>query len=482
MSMQRQFFFNGIDAETGEYLLGPKNIAELASLAQAQPRDAVVERRLSAAWRTLSTPSFGLPFNVKPEDVRRAGWGIVFHKHEDDQVKKALHALIVHRRATVDPDRVKVLEYCTGEGWLEWLTRHGVAPGTVDPTKIPFYLLFIGGPRKIPFSFTQILDVEYAVGCLQFDKPEVYSQYVESVIDYETSASVPNGREAVFFATRHLFDESTQHSADDLVKPLALGSPAAGLQPPQPGITEQVGFRRRIFWGDAATKAALMETFQVSAERQPPAFLFTASHGMGYRHPHPEQKARDGALLCQDWPGFGQIEPNHYFAASDLPPDASVHGMVSFHFACYSAATPFLDRFFHEKGKPPPQIAEEDFIAALPQKLLGYPKGGALACIGHIDRAFGISFMSAAAGPQIQPFQNTIGRILVGEPVGYALKDFNERYAALSTALAEQLERVGWGATIPEDQLASNWLARNDAEGYLLLGDPAVRLRVEKLS
>ena len=44
--------------------------------------------------------------------------------------------------------------------------------------------------------------------------------------------------------------------------------------------------------------------------------------------------------------------------------------------------------------------------------------------------------------PQLLPFQNAIGRILIGQPVGHAFKDFNERYASLSTQLAGKLEKV----------------------------------------
>src|SRR5215213_9232912 len=33
-----------------------------------------------------------------------------------------------------------------------------------------------------------------------------------------------------------------------------------------------------------------------------------------------------------------------------------------------------------------------------------------------------------------------VGRILLGQPVGYAMKDFNEKYAALSANLARILE------------------------------------------
>jgi hypothetical protein len=58
------------------------------------------------------------------------------------------------------------------------------------------------------------------------------------------------------------------------------------------------------------------------------------------------------------------------------------------------------------------------------------------------------------------------------------MKDFYERYASLSVSLSDMLEQLSFGASVPDADLASAWIARNDAEGYLILGDPAVRLRV----
>ena len=60
------------------------------------------------------------------------------------------------------------------------------------------------------------------------------------------------------------------------------------------------------------------------------------------------------------------------------------------------------------------------------------------------------------------------------------LKDFNERFAALSVSLAGMLEQIEDGANVPDVQLATAWIQRNDAEGYALFGDPAARLRLEK--
>lgn len=481
MSGERKFFFNGIDAETGEYLTMPKSADELATLAARLPRDRSSEALLAAAWRTVSMPSLGLPFDVKPESIEQAGWAVVFHQHERQEVKDAIAPLVEHRNKIVDSQRLKILEYRDDEGWTDWLARHGVSAGTVDPRQVPYYLLFVGDPMQIPLSFLHLLDVEYAVGCLHLDEVQDYVHYVESVIDYESSSSVPNEKTASFFATRHLFDKATQYSADLLVNPLSNGVPGNNEHPTEIAIAERVGIPATALIGEAATKAALTNIFCPPRGKKSPAFLFTASHGFGYKRPHPDQKTRQGALLCQDWPGFGSIESRHYFSAHDLKDDAHVHGMICFHFACYGLGTPSNDRFFHEPGQPPEKIAEQPFYAALPKALLSHRNGGALACIGHVDRAFAFSFLSPHAGPQLQPFRNAIGRILLGQPVGHAVKDFNERYAALSTALASLLEEIGYGAKIPAEQLSTSWVERNDAEGYLIFGDPAVRLRLDAI-
>jgi hypothetical protein len=391
--------------------------------------------------------------------------------------------LAEHRRQQVgDDERVKELTYRDGEDWRSWLARHGVGAGSVEPAKVPYYLLLVGGPQRVPFSFGHLLDVEYAVGYLHFDTAAGYADYVASLIDYETGSAVPNAKEAVFFSTRHAFDPATQLSADLLVNPLADGIPAQGNHPAQPAVADRWGFRTRKLWGAATTKAALAEVLAPPAGTRPPAFLFTASHGIGFPKGHSRQRADQGALVCQDWPGFGQIEPQHYFAAQDVDPGARVHGMIAFHFACYGAGTPSHDRFLHIPGEPPPPIADEPFVAALPQALLTHPGGGALACVGHVERAWSYSIRTPGAGPQLLPFQNAIGRMLLGQPVGYAMKDFNERFAALSTSLSGLLEEIDFGAQVSDQELATNWIERNDAEGYAIIGDPAARLRVNELT
>ncbi|GAP13721.1 peptidase family C25 [Longilinea arvoryzae] len=479
MPDEKKIFINGIDGVTGQYLLPPMNLANVAALARGETRDQNLLDWLSSVWHKISTPHLGLPLGVDPADVTQAGWGIVFLKDADLAVIAALQPLIEHRKQRIRNDRiVKELDYRPGESWEAWLDRYGVAPGSVDPTRVPYYLLLVGDPARMPFEFGQLLDVEYGVGRLHFDTPGEYAAYAASVIDYENGQTLPNRKEAVFFGTRHPFDAATQMSADHLVGPLADGIPEAG----QVGLPAQWGYLGRKLMATEATKAGLLNIIRPAAGSKPPAFLFTASHGMGFPRGHVRQKSQQGALLCQDWRGLGNISSDDYFAGADVPADARVHGMVIFHFACYGGGTPDRDLFVHEAGQKPPVIADSPFLAALPKAWLAHPGGGALACIGHVERAWGTSIISGQAGPQILTFQNAIGRILIGQPLGYALKDFNERYAALSTGISAALQKAGWGDQIDADALATNWIERNDAEGYVLIGDPAVRLRADDLT
>jgi hypothetical protein len=461
-------FANGINGLTGGYLLDPVPASALAQqFARAESRE--IDEQLSDVWASIKEPTYGLPFNVHPEVVAEAGWAIVFDVNEQADVKAALDPLVEHRRKGVGAGRMKVLDHRPGEGWRDWLDRHGTAPGNVDPDRVPYYLLLVGSPRRIPFSLQHLLGVEYAVGRVDFDDAGGYRAYASALIKHECDGGESRDAAATFFGTRHAFDGATQLSADLLVGPVAqCFRPDGQLGKAVPG------YRIDEVLGDPATKSALGEIFAGTGACGRPQLVFSATHGMGGWPPgHPEQAARHGALLCQDWPGIGQINASQYFAAADLAADAEVAGMVAFFFACYGGGTPEADSFTHKPGQPPPTIASSPFVARLPKALL---EAGALAVIGHVERAWGYSFASGSAG-QLLPFQNAIGRILSRLPVGFAMKDFHEKYAALSANISSVLESVGFGKLVPDAELARLWTERNDAQNYIVLGDPAAALR-----
>jgi len=465
---------NGIDGTTGQYLVPPIPPDEAVNIARGRPTESLLTSWFKAIVGVLKRPKLGLPMDVDPTNPARAGWALVLPAGAKPELLDALRPLIERRKATVPPDRCKVLEYRPGEPMKKWLQRYGVAPGSVVPTKAPYYITLVGGPTEIPFDFQYLLDVEYAVGRLAFDTPEQYRKYAESVVAYETATSLKNAREVVYCGPRHAADRSTQMSADSLIRPLAEGETSG-----DPAVAPGRDYRSRCFRAADATKAKLLEVLNGSA---PPAVLFTASHGMGWPKDDPRQRPAQGALLGQDWAGFGQVTPAHYLTAAEVEDGANVSGVVAFLFACYGAGTPATDNFLTERGRGPVSIAPAPFVAALPQRLLSHPNGGALAVMGHVERAWGYSIRPSGPTAQIGPFRDFLNRVMAGEPVGHATKNFSERYAVLSTALLSQLDETSPDGKASPQEIAATWVERNDAQNYILLGDPAVRLRPDLLT
>lgn len=445
--------FNGIDGSTGKYLLSPMTPAELLDILRRRP-----------AGPTLK----GMIPGLDAKSLPASGWGVIFPHGGDPQIREALAPLLAHRQQEAKKEneqRYQEYVYRPGESVDDFLYRHDVIGGMANPDQMPYYLLIAGGPEEVPYSSQIQLDVQRAVGRICFDTVEEYARYAQSVVRAEAGGTV-RSREAAFFATHNADDPATPLSADHLVTPLAKHLAAAD------------GWQVRTHLAADATKARLGEMLRGGA----PALLFTASHGMGFRLDDPRQPAHQGALLCQDWPGpqawrDRPIPPDFYFSADDVGDDARVEGLIAFFFACYGAGTPKLDAFAHRTKGEPKQIAPCDLVSRLPRRLLGHPRGGALAVIGHVDRAWGHSFLGRNLEGQTDVFKHTLRLLLDGWPVGGAMEVFNQRYADLATQLTQKLDDERYGKVAdPEELLVRLWTSHNDARNYVVVGDPAVRI------
>jgi hypothetical protein len=469
-------FFNGINAATGDYLTPALTPEELSKIVRGEPQDEAFLKELKYRYRQASEAHLGVKEGIDPKNLAETGWGVIFAFQDQEKtpaVREALTELLDLRKAQAG-DYYKeysgVDAYRPGESKTKFLARHGAGPGPADPTQVPYYLLLVGDPEAIPYNFQFQLDVQYAVGRLHFDSLEEYAAYARSVRNMGTGGhKLP--RRATFFGVQNPDDPATNLSATHLVKPLA-----DLLAADQKDTRWQV----KTVVGEGATKAALAEQL---GGPQTPALLFTASHGIGMPPDHTRQLAHNGALLCQDWPGPRNwrkpISPDLYFSADDLSGDASLLGLIAFYFACYGAGTPQLDYFAQQAFKERQMIAPRSFIARLPQRMLGHPKGGALAAVGHVERAWGYSFLWDQAGPQLAVFESSLKRLMEGHPIGSAMEYFNLRYAELSTVLSSELEEIEFGKVADDLELAGMWTANNDARSYVIIGDPAVRLVLE---
>jgi len=418
---------------------------------------------------------------IDPTDLRQSGWAIIFPAAMSNraEIKQALAPLLALRQEQTGP-LYRVYEgnagYRPGETKTKFLQRHRVSPGPANPVEMPFYVLLIGSPEEIPYEFQYQIDVMRGVGRLDFGTDiEAYARYAQNVVLAE-SGNVKLPRRAAFFGVENQGDKATQLSVKYLLRPLYTELQMRESE--KTGITLKFDWQFEKFLREKATKAQLKNLLGGDPE-QTPALLLTASHGMEFKYdsnnPHQQLKSQ-GALLCQDWkPGSGSVNPKSYFIGCDLDEKTNVLGMIAFFFACFGAGTPKYDQFETALHKRKKQIAPYSFTADLPKQLL---KRGALAVLGHVERAWGYSFVSPSGFVDNQAFIKAMRHLLNGAPVGWATDPgFDMRYAEMSSDLSAYLQD---DSLLNNRELVQHWTASNDARGYVVLGDPAVRIPFAK--
>ena len=409
-------YLNGISGAEAGYLVQPFSLDELRNRASKLTKDerfssedhlGALEEKGDPAGAT-----FALPADATPEDLESTGWGMIFPATADpqkvDAILEALGELVTLRKGQA---KERFFNFRDGEGYRPgetadaFVSRHGGMPGTPDVDKVPYYLMIVADPQSIPFHFQYELDVQYGVGRIYFETLDEYAQYARSVLRCETPGEVSLEPRAVFFSVANgiqdnddvdsaavdpKFDKATRLSASSLVPPIFkyVQERQAKLGWEAPALVEPL----------QATKANLASYL---GGAQTPALLFTASHGIGWPYGHASQYPFQGALVTQDWPGptFKSAPTRDmYFGAEDIDSSASLLGMVAVLFACFGGGTPYWDDYAVAQDKQRQALAHRAFLAALPRRMLSHPRGGALAVIAHVERAWGYSFKWAGDG------------------------------------------------------------------------------------
>jgi hypothetical protein len=474
-----QFNFNGINGATGASGVPAMTGEELAEIikGEAPPENlGELEQKGEA------------PFPIKPPNdpakLDQAGWAVIFAAKDKGAaaVKEALSELLKLRQAQAG-ERFQIYEkgagYRPDETKEDFFKRHKVGRGPADPEQMPYYVMIVGSPDDIPFEFQYQLDVMRGVGRIHFDTPEEYASYAHNVVLAETG-HVKLARQASFFGVANPDDKATKLSSKYLIAPLHK---RLGEQQPFTRWIDEGDSKRKLvldwkfkkFVAKKATKAQLQKLL---GGAQTPAVLFTASHGIEFPKGDSRQIPHQGALLCQDWPGpnkwRGEIPQDLYFAGDDLTSDTNVLGLVGLLFACFGAGTPRLDQFAKQAFKDHrEEIAPHNFIGGLPKSLL---KQGALAVIGHVERAWGYSIRSPGAANETGVFESAMLQLLSGDRVGWITEGMNGRYAELATELTHAIGELEWDDEYMDPyDLAQKWTMHNDARGYVVIGDPAVQ-------
>jgi hypothetical protein len=340
--------------------------------------------------------------------------------------------------------------------------------------------LILGDLDQVPLAIQKVQQgMGGKVGRLCFSDERGYEAYIDKVLRAEG-------------APRRGYGRVVMHTAHDGSKALDLGR--AGLAVPGAEL-----LRADLAAGKLkASGMVVYDTLQEpargvlldNASGAQPGVLFTLSHGLGmplagtWASPA-QQRAEQGSMAF----GFDQPLTAEDVASVSFMPDG-----LWLMFACYGAGTPDASVYSHwlsrlaAPGAATPDLRrtlaqDRPFIAALPQQALANPRGP-LAFIGHVDLAWTHCFRD---GDQSRAgrFMRVLDAALAGLPMGEALLRLSEFVREAETAL-NNLDAHDVPAAAPdaaglaalERQRSLLWMRRQDLDGFILLGDPAVTLPV----
>lgn len=505
-------------------LLSRGGAEESEALAQGLPFSALdnavsKEQAEQLQKRSAQIVNYG-DLDAAASDLKKKRWGLVVpgDPAQRSALLGAVAPLIALRAEQIGcrPDELLARNVYTAdfarcadpidaERWFHEVYREEAQPVELrrPVRERPDYLLILGDLHQVPESIHRVLSrMGYFVGRLAFSKedgsPDLprYESYASRLVAVERAAS-PAPAEGASGRVRILGvadgSSATELGLDQLVSPMLTRLTRDPEDPVGKALLRPDAVRiygRDELWSEA--------------EKLRDSVLFTMSHGhggpdSGWARPV-EQRAGQGAM------SFLRRSPRLTAADAAAMRRPFVQNGIWFMFACYGAGTPAESHYYpwlaqlqEEYGADfawvlrsiPAQGGDSrPFIASLPQTLLS-KEDGPLAFIGHLDLAWSYGFQTARGQADTEAFEGFIESVVERQRVGAAFQRLNQKLRGAEGRvlnlynLRQQLARAGGvgpaGAAAglsKEQQTALNegWMMSQDMSGYVLLGDPAVRL------
>lgn len=448
--MEEKILFDGFDLETGQ----PRG----SSVSPLEVGRGILERRRVGDWQPAP----------RSEEVKRGmprDWGLVCCPNLDPDIVDALDPLVKKRHGDL---------YCYNGAsdqitWARYLKEQGHSLPASS-----MYLLLVGGPEEISFDFERMLTPQHAVGRLDLPDAAAYERYVRALLAYEQDEESTGIRRlhVDFFAPD--WDE-TEASCEQFARP---------LQQTVEQITRE-DFTAEGLFGEKATGKAVVARLAGYRETGAPALLFLASHGLEVEG---DLRPRfQGSWVPQGTPGLGHVPSpqevkdhcltGDHFGSGDLSP----YGSIVFNFSCFGGGLHegfSLREWFLEGGSEPDD--PQPMVSALGRGLLANPRP-ALAYISTLDQKTNV-FSLLPDG--LQPFEEWVTLVLSsGWSVGMACQILWEKGVTLLqgaySRLEDMLSEGKTAQTLSEQDawvLALNWFMADELDGFVIHGDPAVRL------
>ncbi|MDR7419796.1 MAG: hypothetical protein QN178_12915 [Armatimonadota bacterium] len=404
----------------------------------------------------------GAPIDNDPVPEASEGrWGVLLSERCPDRagVTEALAPLVRHRDG-----RVVVMPAAQPDAFLPWLQEQ-FNTGTLPP-----YLMICDTFEHIPLEYQFILNAFAATGRLWLDSPQATGSYVRKVLDVERGALVPGPRRVV---------------ATPMDDPVTAADYLGIISEVVPGLTGASGPLDVLAGGDFGEDTLL-------AAAGDAGLVAVYCHGVALdeaaqaRYPDLQ-----GAFVLQ----FGAKDDQDLLRPDDLRGRPFAPGGIVFSPACLAGGTQANSDYaaWIDPRNLPPYLGSTTQASALSRALLASPDGPA-ALVMHFDISMGNS------APMYNPLTGDhdlqrdlhgrfLGRVLQGDTIGRATGPF--RWAAgayyaqaiyVFGQIAGHTPYIGTSGrrkTIGNfvDSMNMYHVTATDMRNYIILGDPAVRLR-----